>query len=112
MEARQLNELLLEAFPELKGEFDHYTSWQDGIDTGCFLTYEDLLLPLARQALEQKDEKTIGRVAAFIERLLGLDDDYAENVATVALLEGLKAGHGGIARARLGERGSDVYDML
>ena len=77
MEVRQLNELLLEAFPEVKGEFDRYTSWQDGIDTGCFLTYEDLLLPLARQALEQKDEKTIGRVAAFIERLLGLDDDYA-----------------------------------
>ncbi len=112
MEARQLNELLLEAFPELKGEFDQYTSWQDGIDTGCFLTYEDLLLPLARQALEQKDEKTNRRVSAFIENLLGLDDSYAENVATVALLEGLKASPGDIARAHLGERGLAVYGTL
>ncbi len=112
MEARQLNELMLEAFPELRGEFDQYTSWQDGVDTGCFLTYEDLLLPLARRAFEQKDEKTVERVAAFIENLLGLDDGYAENVATVALLEGLKASSGDIVRAHLGERGFAVYDTL
>lgn len=44
MDERQLNSVMLEAFPELAQPFDEYTSWQDGRDTGCFLTYEDLLL--------------------------------------------------------------------
>lgn len=112
METRRLNELLLNAFPELKAEFDEYTSWQDGADTGCFITYEDLLLPLARQALEQKDMKTIRRVTALIETLLGFGDSYAENIATVALLEGLKADPGDSIRRYLGERGQAVYDTL
>lgn len=112
MEARQLNELLLEGFPDLKADFEEYTSWQDGADTGCFLTYEDLLLPLARRALDRNDEKAVRRVSAFIENLLALDDDYAENVATVALIEGLKADHGDEARLCLGERGQAIYDTL
>ncbi|WP_322152338.1 hypothetical protein [Paratractidigestivibacter sp.] len=112
MRERQLNNLMLEAFPELTQAFDEYTSWQDGPDTGRFLTYEDLLLPLARKALGEGDDETTKRVAAFVEGLLGLGDDYAENVATVALLEGLKASHGDGARSHLGERGRAAYDEL
>ena len=112
MKERQLNDLMLEAFPELAQPFDEYASWQDGPDTGCFLTYEDLLLPLARRALEEGDDETAVRVAAFIEELLGLGEDYAENVATVALLEGLKTSHGESARRHLGERGLVAFDEL
>ncbi len=111
MQERQLNELLLETFPELKVEFDAYTSWQDGKDTGCFLTYEDLLLPLVRKALDQKDEDTIRRAACFIEKLLSLNDGYATNVATVALLEGL-ANHDKSIRSYLARQSLDIYDTL
>ena len=97
MKERQLNDLMLAAFPELTQAFGEYTSWQDGPDTGCFLTYEDLLLPIARRALEEGDDETAARVATFVEELLGLGDDYAENVATVALLEGRRRA---MARAR------------
>ena len=40
MEAQKLNIALLNAFPELKQEFEEYTSWQDRIDTGAFLLDE------------------------------------------------------------------------
>lgn len=88
--------------------FGEYTSWQDGPDTGRFLTYEDLLPPIARRALEEGDDETAVRVAAFVEELLGLGDGYAENAATVALLEGRRRA---MARARrhLGERGLAAF---
>lgn len=35
MDETKLNTLLLERFPELTGQFEEYTSWQDGIETGC-----------------------------------------------------------------------------
>ena len=97
MKERQLNDLMLAAFPELTQAFGEYTSWQDGPDTGRFLTYEDLLPPIARRALEEGDDETAVRVAAFVEELLGLGDGYAENVATVTLLEGRRRA---MARAR------------
>ena len=112
MKERQLNDLMLAAFPELTQAFGEYTSWQDGPDTGCFLTYEDLLLPIARRALEEGDDETAARVATFVEELLGLGDDYAENVATVALLEGLKASHGESTRRYLGEHGLAAFNEL
>ncbi len=111
MDARELNEFMLHAFPELKDEFDTYTSWQDGEDTGCFLTYEDLLLPFARKALQARDMATLERVANFIEDLLALDDEYAENLATVALLEGLKA-DGDDILPLLGNRSLAIYETL
>ncbi len=91
MEDKALNELLLESFPELAGVFDEYVSWQDGMDTGAFLTYEDLLLPLIRDAIAVDDGDFLRRATEFIERLLLCGDSYAENVANVGLLEGLKA---------------------
>ena len=38
MNEKQINEKMLNAFPELKEEFDKYVSWQDGMATGAFLT--------------------------------------------------------------------------
>lgn len=91
MTERELNTLLLEAFPELEEDFEEYTSWQDGIDTGCFLTYEDVLLARAIKSFEGHDSAFEKRVGDFIEGLITSGDEYAENLAYVALLEGLKA---------------------
>ena len=86
-----MNEALLAAFPELIGEFDKYTSWQDGISTGAFLTYEDILLPYVENAIDKNDTVLLSRVADFIEKLITSDDEYAENVVYVGILEGLRA---------------------
>ena len=112
MNATQLNELLLEAFPELAEKFEDYTSWQDGMETGCFLTYEDLLLPFAREALDAKDDEKLARIGAFIEKILTLGDDYAANVATVGLLEGLKADGNNLIRQYLGTMPLTEYDSM
>ena len=108
----RLNGLLLATFPELKGKFEDYTSWQDGMETGCFLTYEDLLLPLARQALDGRDEALLARLGAFIEQLMTSGDDYAINVATVGLIEGLKAHGNQLVRSFLGPISLKEFDTL
>ncbi len=91
MNERDLNTALLEAFPELTAEFEEYTSWQDGMDTGAFLTYEDVFRPHVEKAVAQKDVFFAERAFAFIEKLFLSGDGYAVNVVTVGILEGLKA---------------------
>ena len=91
MDERQMNELLLAAFPELKEEFEEYASWQDGIDTGAFLTYEDIFRPYIERAVENGDLAFLDRASTFIEDLYLTEDEYAVNVVYVGILEGLKA---------------------
>ena len=91
MNERDLNIALLEAFPELASEFEEYTAWQDGMDTGAFLTYEDVFRPHIEKAIAQDDTLFAERAFSFIESLFLSGDDYAVNVVTVGILEGLKA---------------------
>lgn len=108
----KLNGLLLESFPELTDKFEEYTSWQDGMETGCFLTYEDLLLPLARRALDNHDEAFLTRLGAFVERLMTSGDGHAVNVATVGLIEGLKAYGNQLVRSYLGPVSLEEFDTM
>ena len=108
----QLNGILLEVFPELKEQFAEYVSWQDGMETGCFLTYEDLLLPLARRALDERDEPSLTRLGDFIEQLMTSGDGYAVNVATVGLIEGLKAFGNPLIRSFLGPVSLGEFDTM
>lgn len=112
MDETKLNTLLLERFPELTGQFEEYTSWQDGIETGCFLTFEDLLLPLARQALNAHDKDFLARMGDFIEELMTSDDEHAVNVATVGLIEGLKAYGNPLIRSFLGPVSLEEFDTM
>lgn len=91
MNERQMNESLLAAFPELEEEFEKYVSWQDGMDTGAFLTYEDIFRPHIERAIENGDIGFLERASIFIESLYLTGDEYAVNVVYVGILEGLKA---------------------
>jgi hypothetical protein len=107
----ELNEVLLNEFPELKEAFDEYASRQDGMDTGCFLTYEDLLLPRIRMAFRDCDDRFLKRACHFVEYLLTMGDAYAENVATVGILEGVKTAEDArVVRAHLGPTSLEVFD--
>ena len=112
MDEIKLNTLLLQTFPELAGQFEEYTSWQDGMETGCFLTFEDLLLPLAYLALDNHDETFLTRLGAFIEQLMTSGDNYAVNVATVGLIEGLKAHGNPLIRSYLGPVSLEEFDTM
>lgn len=90
MTEHELNAILMDAFPELKEELTLYMEEDgDGMDTGCFLTHEDVLHPFIDQAFKDKDQQILKRVGAYIEHLLDLGDEYAENVAIVGLVEWL-----------------------
>lgn len=82
------------------------------METGCFLTYEDLLLPLARTALEESDGAFLARLGSFIEQLTASDDGYAVNVATVGLIEGLKAYGNPLIRSYLGPISLKEFDAM
>ena len=111
-DAVRLNKLLLETFPELSKQFEEHTSWQDGMETGCFVTYEDLLLPLARHALDDHDETLLTRLGIFIEQLMTSGDAYAVNLATVGLIEGLKAYGNSPIRSFLGPVSLEEFDTM
>ena len=111
-DAVRLNKLLLETFPELAEQFKEYTSWQDGMETGCFLTFEDLLLPIARHALDEHDEAFLVRLGVFIEQLMTSGDALAINVAIVGLIEGLKAYGNPLIRSFLGPVSLKEFDLM
>ncbi|WP_154053598.1 hypothetical protein [Olsenella uli] len=87
----ELNEGLLGSFPEIKSEFESYVSWQDGMETGAFLTYGDVFRSHVERALTTGDSVFHERTADFIENLFLTGDDYATSVVYVGVLEGLKA---------------------
>lgn len=87
MTYKELNIDLLDNFPELKNKFDEETSWQDGIDTGCFITFEDVFMPFVRDQVLKDNKKIINRIFDYIENLSYSKDEYVENIFYVAILE-------------------------
>ena len=70
MTSKKLNGILLLTFPDLKEKFEKETSWQDGIDTGCFITFEDVFMPYVKEAVSKCDLNKIKEVFEFIEYLI------------------------------------------
>ena len=89
MKKRELNTLLLEEFPDIKNSFDDETSWQDGLDTGCTVTYADVFVPyLVKTSLSNDEEKT-KKIFGFIEKLASLNDEYAKQVILLSVFDPL-----------------------
>ena len=89
MGAKELNEKLLETFPQLRKLFDNVTSWQEGIETGSIIVFEDVYFKYLKRYLH--NEKISNKNFKFIKLLLDSNDDYAINVVTVAIIENLVA---------------------
>lgn len=91
MECRELNQLLLDTFPELINKFNEETSWQEGIDTGCFIVFEDVFMPFLESKVEMNDVDMINRLYSFIEKMCDIKDDYVQNILYVAILENISS---------------------
>lgn len=87
MKPRDLNKILLDKFPELKSYFEEETSWQDGLDTGSIVVFEDVLWPYILRCYENKDIDKLRSIYIFVEDLIESNDEYAKNVAEVAIIE-------------------------
>lgn len=90
MTPKELNVKLLKTFPILKTKFDEYTSWQEGLETGSHLVYEDIFVPYIIENEKNSNKEIIEIIFIFIESLFDLNDLYAENVIAVSVLEPLK----------------------
>ena len=84
---KELNTMLLEAFPELKERFENETSWDDGIETGSYIVYEDIFMPYVVQAFVDNDQESINRVMQFVERLASSDDVDVKNLIGISIID-------------------------
>ena len=88
MTSKELNENLLLNFPELKEKFEDETSWQEGFDTGSFVVFEDVFMPFVKDS-KKNNKDIINRIFDYIEKLSLNNDEYAQNVLYVAILENI-----------------------
>ena len=95
IDSKKYNTLLLNKFPELKEKFDNYTDWQDGMETGSLLVYEDIFVPYVLECLINDNNDKMIEIADFIEQLITSNDEYAFNIAYIAILESLKSNPNG-----------------
>ena len=62
---------------------------QEGINTGSFVVFEDVLMPYVRKVVINNEQKEINQVFKYIESLVDMKDEYVENVVYVAILENI-----------------------
>ena len=80
MTSKELNLKLIESFPEIKDVYFKETSWQDGDETGSHVVYADIF---------DGQEQTVASAFHYIEKLLELNDEYANEVIALSVLESL-----------------------
>lgn len=86
----KMNKLLLAKFPELKSEFEKEASWNDGIETGSYLVYEDVFMPFIIRSFMDKDEHKIERIMNFVEDLASSNDFEERNLIGVTVIDNIR----------------------
>jgi len=89
MTCKELNEKLLQTFPELNEAFEEETSWQEGLETGSTVVYEDVFMPFVEEAIEKNDNATISRIFDFIEELAQAEDEYTKQLLMICIFDNL-----------------------
>jgi len=89
MTCKELNQKLLDCFPELLDSFKEETSWQEGLDTGSTVVYEDVFMPFVEESIEKKDDASISRIFSFIEELAQFDDEYTKQLLMICIFDNL-----------------------
>ncbi len=89
MISKELNLKLIEAIPEICDIYYEETSWQDGDETGSHVIYADVFVPFLKEQLIIKNEPLLFKAFDYIENLLELDDEYANEVIALSVLESL-----------------------
>lgn len=89
MTSKELNLKLIESFPEIKDVYFEETSWQDGDETGSHVVYADIFVPFIKAQISGGREQTVASAFHYIEKLLELNDEYANEVIALSVLESL-----------------------
>ena len=91
MGPKEMNQLLLNRFPELKDAFEKETSWQEGLETGATVTYEDVFMPFFIDGFIRGDKEFQNRLLSFVEELSKTPDEYCQNVVGLAILDDIQS---------------------
>lgn len=89
MEAKQLNQLLINKFPELEKEYHEEVDWQEGDETGSHVVYGDVFTPYIEKNIIQQNDAEIQKVFVFIEEILTRKEKYSDEVIMFSVLERL-----------------------
>ena|GEM_PF-784642 len=86
MKSCELNKLLVESFPILKEVYFEEVEWQEGHDTGSHTVYGDVFTPYIIECIEKGRKKEMPFVFSYIEKLLTLEDPYADEVVALSVI--------------------------
>lgn len=111
MNSNQLNKLLISNFPFLQEKYEDETSWQEGDNTGSHIVYSDVFVPYIVSCIENSEKGKLEEIFNFIEKLLHFNDEYAENVVTVSILENLLCFKNSI-NILLGEKSRKIFNSF
>lgn len=89
MTGKELNLKLKMFIPEISETYYKETSWQDGDETGSHIVYADVFVPYIKEQLIKNNDKMIIKIFDYIEYLLKLNDEYANEVIALSVLESL-----------------------
>lgn len=87
---RNLNQLLIQQFPQLLPAYNDETSWKDGDDTGSHIVYESVFIPYIIKCMENNHDNEVKHIFHFIEEQIENGNDYTDNVMCVSVLEGIE----------------------
>lgn len=89
MENYILNKKIVEYIPKLRSKYDEEVSWQEGDCTGSHTVFGDVLTPYLIECILQNHNDEVVLVFKFLEEILSLNDDYAEEVVSLSVFESI-----------------------
>lgn len=90
MNSIELNTVLIENFPNLKGDYQKEVEWQEGDETGSHTVYGDVFTPYIVKCIENKKDMDLRAVFDFLELLLSKEDAYANEVVAFSVIESIE----------------------
>jgi len=87
MTSKDLNIKLVTALPEISELYNDTVSWQEGDDTGSHIVFEDVLVPYITMCFKKQNKEGLQRSFDVIEEILWCNDEYAEEVIALSVLE-------------------------
>ncbi|MDR1101985.1 MAG: hypothetical protein LBL34_06530 [Clostridiales bacterium] len=89
MTSKDLNLRMIEALPQITKKYVEETEWQEKDETGSHVVYADVFVPFVYETFTTNDEVLLTKIFQFIENLIKLKDDYADEVVHLSVLEKL-----------------------
>ena len=89
MTSKELNYMLIQWVPEIAMSYEKEVEWQEGDETGSHIIFGDVLVPHIIKLVEGEEKEQLKKIFEFIEHLLSIDDEYAEEVVVLSVIESL-----------------------